>query len=329
MVKLPFENVEREVVVKEKAESSKEYGCKPEDRKVEDLIDHGIVVLNKLQGPTSHQVSDYVKKILHVNKAGHSGTLDPNVTGVLPIALSKVTRIVQVLLNAGKEYVCVMHLHGEVDEKKVRSEMEKFVGEIEQLPPIKSAVKRQLRKRNIYYLEVLEVDGKDVLFKMGCQAGTYVRKFCHDFGQKVGVGAHMQELVRTKAGPFNYEQMVSLHDLKDAYDEWQDGNEDWIRKCVLPFEVAVSHLGKVWVHDSAVDSLAHGAQLSLPGVVQFETKIKRGNIVAVMSLKGELVCIGKARMNTDDMKREEKGVCVGETKVFMARGVYPKWEKDL
>ncbi|MBT4174800.1 RNA-guided pseudouridylation complex pseudouridine synthase subunit Cbf5 [archaeon] len=328
MSKLPFEKIEREIVVREEAES--ENGSDPYARKVEDLIDYGIIILNKPQGPTSHQVSDYVKKILKLKKAGHSGTLDPNVCGVLPVALNKVTRIVQVLLNAGKEYICLMHLHSAVPEEKIKAEIEKYVGEIDQLPPIKSAVKRQWRKRNIYYLEVLEIDGQDVLFKMGCQAGTYVRKYCHDFGKRLNVGAHMQELVRTKAGPFKFEQRVSLHDLKDAYDEYlENGSEEWIRKCILPVEVAVSHLGSIWVHDSAVDSLAHGAQLSVPGVVKFETKIKRGNIVAVFTLKGELVCIGKAKMNSDDMKREEKGVCVAETKVFIPRGVYPKWEKNI
>ncbi len=326
MGKLPFEEIEREIVIRDDAES--ENGCDPYARKVEDLISNGVIVLNKPQGPTSHQTSDYVKKILKLEKAGHSGTLDPNVCGVLPVALNKVTRIVQVLLNAGKEYVCLMHLHGEVSEEKVRAEIEKYIGEIDQLPPIKSAVKRQWRKRNIYYLEVLEISGQDVLFKMGCQAGTYVRKYCHDFGKRLGVGAHMQELVRTKAGPFKFEQRVSLHDLKDAYEEYlENGSEEWIRKCVLPVEVAVSHLGKIWVHDSAVDSLAHGAQLSLPGIVKYETGIKKGDIVAVMSLKGELVCIGKAYMDSTDMGAE-KGVCVKETKVFIARGLYPKWKKD-
>src|SRR3989338_6895010 len=111
---LPFEIKEREIVVRKEAKTSDEFGCKPEERNIKDIIHYGIVNLNKPQGPTSHQVSDFVQKIFSIDKAGHSGTLDPNVTGCLPIALDKATRIVQTLLTAGKEYIGIMHLHKEV-----------------------------------------------------------------------------------------------------------------------------------------------------------------------------------------------------------------------
>jgi len=176
--KLPFEEFEREILVRKEAETDPNYGTDPNKRPIEDHIQFGIVNINKPSGPTSHQVSDIVKKILNIKKAGHSGTLDPRVTGSLPIALAKATKVVQTLLIAGKEYVCVMHLHQKVEEDKIREVINEFIGEIEQLPPIKSAVKRQLRKRNIYYLKVLEIDGQDVLFRVGCQAGTYIRKLC-------------------------------------------------------------------------------------------------------------------------------------------------------
>ena len=328
MSKLPFEGVEREILVKQDAETNPEYGCKPSERKTEDLVNYGIVLVNKPQGPTSHQISDYVKKILKLKKAGHSGTLDPNVYGLLPTALGKATRIVQVLLNAGKEYVGLMHLHYEVDEAKIREELEKYVGEITQLPPIRSAVKRRWRKRNVYYIEILDIVGKDVLFRIGCQAGTYIRKYIHDFGQRLGCGAHMQELVRTKAGPFHYKDMVSLHDLKDAYEEWQEGNDEWLRKVIVPVESATEHLSKIWIHDSAVDSMCHGAQLSVPGIVRLNSAISHGEKVAIMTLKGELVCIGKAVLTSKEIMREDKGLAVKECKVFMQRGIYPRYRRE-
>jgi H/ACA ribonucleoprotein complex subunit 4 len=314
-------------LVKKEAESNPEYGCKPSERTTEDLVQYGVVLVNKPQGPTSHQISDYVKKILKVKKAGHSGTLDPNVYGLLPTALGRATRIVQVLLNAGKEYVGLMHLHDEVAEERIREELEKYVGEITQLPPIRSAVKRRWRKRNVYYIEIIDIVGKDVLFRIGCQAGTYIRKYIHDFGQKLGCGAHMQELVRTKAGPFKYEDMVTLHDLKDAYEVWQEGDDSLLRKVVLPVEVATGHLSKVWIHDSAVDSMCHGAQLSVPGIVRLHKGISHSERVAIMTLKGELVCIGKAVMTTKEMMSADKGLAVIECKVFMQRGTYAKYRK--
>jgi len=325
---LPFEKIKREIIVKEETETDSNSGCNPSDRSVKDLINYGIICLNKPQGPTSHQVSDHVKNILNVSKAGHSGTLDPNVYGLLPVALGKATRIVQVLLNAGKEYVALMHLHEDFTEEKIRKELEKYVGEITQLPPIKSAVKRQWRKRNVYYVEILDIKGRDVLFKMGCQAGTYVRKYIHDFGLRLGCGAHMQELVRTKAGPFNYHQMVSLHDLKDAYEEFVIGNEEWLKKVILPVENAVGHLSKIWINDSAVDSMCHGAQLSVPGIVKLHKGVSHSEMVAIMTLKDELVCIGKAVMTTNEILEKEKGLAVKECKVFMDRGTYPRYKRE-
>src|SRR3989338_478532 len=177
-MKLPFENISREILVRKKAETDHNLGIKPEKRTVDMIINYGVVNIDKPKGPTSHQVSDFVQKILGINKSGHSGTLDPAVTGVLPIALGRATRVVEYLLHAGKEYVAVMHLHKEVSEEGVRVVFKEFTGKIMQKPPIKSSVKRVVREREIYYVDVLEIDGKDVLFKVGCQAGTYIRKLC-------------------------------------------------------------------------------------------------------------------------------------------------------
>ena len=178
MGKLPFEERKYEVLIKRKAGTDGKYGVFPDKRPLSELINYGIINLNKPSGPTSHQVADYVKKILNLSKVGHSGTLDPKVTGVLPIALGRGTKVLQCLLKAGKEYVCLMHLHKEINQSKIHKCVKNFVGEIEQIPPIKSAVKRIKRKRNVYYFEIMEIEGKDVLFRIGCEAGTYIRKLC-------------------------------------------------------------------------------------------------------------------------------------------------------
>src|SRR3989344_6938788 len=154
--------------------------------KIQDLLEYSIVNINKPQGPTSHQVSDFIKRIFEIEKAGHSGTLDPNVTGVLPIALGRATRIVQVLLKAGKEYTGLMRIHKDTDEAKINEAVKIFVGKIKQLPPVRSAVKRQFREREVYELEILEISGKNVLFRIRCEAGFYVRKFCYEFGKALG-----------------------------------------------------------------------------------------------------------------------------------------------
>lgn len=322
---LPFEKIEREILVRKESKTDPKFGGDPNKRDVKYLLNHGIININKPKGPTSHQVSSYVKDILKQKRCGHSGTLDPKVTGVLPVATEKSTRIVDALLSAGKEYICVMHLHKDVDEKKVRETMMSFVGKIKQLPPIKSAVKREWRYRKIYYIDIIEIDDKDVLFRVGCQAGTYIRKLCSDIGDKLEVGAHMAELVRTKAGPFKFEEMITLQDLEDAIWYYKnENNEKFLRHCISPVEKAVEHLPKVWVFDSAVNSLCHGTDLNVPGISKVESLIQVEEKIAIMTLKNELVAVGDARMISKEMINEEKGIAIKVTKVFMEPGIYPK-----
>ncbi|MBI2549918.1 RNA-guided pseudouridylation complex pseudouridine synthase subunit Cbf5 [Candidatus Woesearchaeota archaeon] len=324
---LPFEKTKREILVKRKdATTSEQHGCRPEDRKTEELISYGIVNLDKPAGPTSHQVTSYARDILKVKKAGHSGTLDPNVTGVLPVAIGRATRIVQLLLTAGKEYVCLMHIHKDIDEKKLREVCTEFTGKIKQLPPVRSSVKRQLRERTVYYFELLEVDGKDVLFKVGTQAGTYIRKLVSDIGEKIG-GAHMVELRRTKAGPFSEDDgtLATLQDLADAYHYYKnEGNDKYIRHIIQPVERAVAHIPKIWITDSAVESLCHGAPLHMPGVAKLENGIGKGDTVAIMTLKDELVAYGKAAEDSQKILKDEKGLAAKAEAVFMKEGTYPR-----
>lgn len=326
MGELPFEKIQRETLVKKRADTDPKFGKKPENRTVEELIEFGIVNIDKPAGPTSHQVSAYTKLILGINKAGHSGTLDPNVTGLLPTALARGTRVIQTLLSAGKEYVCVMHIHKEKSEEEIRKVMNEFVGKIKQLPPIKSAIKRDWRYRKVYYIEIMEIKDQDVLFRVGTQAGTYIRKLCHDIGTKLGCGAHMAELRRTKVGPFNETTLTTLQELSDNLYFYKKNGNEAIRKNVFPIEFAVSHIPKIWVLDTTVNSLCHGSNLKIPGISKIETEIQIDEDVAIMSLKDELIAIGKLKILPREIIKIERGIAVEIDRVFMLPDTYPKYD---
>ena len=319
---LPFEQREYKIIQNKLGVSNEKFGKKPSEQSIKELLNRGILIIDKPAGPTSHQAADYVKRILGLLKAGHTGTLDPGVTGVLPVAVQDATRITQALLTAGKEYVCLMHIHENVSQEKFDLVIKEFTGKINQLPPKKSAVRRRWRERNIYYFEILERKEKDVLFKVGCQAGTYIRKLVHDMGEKLGCGAHMAELRRTKAGPFDESKAVTLQNLADAYHYYQSGDDSYIKKIILPIESGVEHMKKIWILDSAVDPLCNGAYLKVPGVAKLESDIEKGDQVAVMTLKDELVLIGESFYDASDIKSFDKGIAVKTMQVFMRPGIY-------
>lgn len=311
-MKLPFEERNFELIKKEEIKLTN-----PKEKSVKELLERGMIILDKPPGPTSHQAVDYLKKILDVKKAGHSGTLDPNVTGALPVALNKATRITNALLPAGKEYVCLMHLHDLIEENHFKGVMDKFIGKITQLPPKKSAVKRAYRERTIYYMKILDVKDKDVLFLVGCQGGTYIRKLVHDIGEKLGCGAHMTELRRTKAGPFKEEESHTLQDIADAIHFYKKGNEKYIKPMLKPIESAVGHLKKIYVYDSAIQSLSQGAFLKMPGVAAYDSDINPNDLVAVMTLSQELILIGSANLSANELKRSKKGIVITTKQVFI------------
>lgn len=323
---MPADRPRARIVLKEEA-SDPNHGCVPEERLTAKLLNLGVVNLDKPSGPTSHEVVSWVKKVLHLEKAGHSGTLDPRVTGVLPCGLGRATRVLQSLLEAGKEYVCVLRVHKEQSEERVKEALSLFVGDIFQRPPVKSSVARRVRVRRVYYAEPLEYDANHgrLLFRVGCQAGTYVRKLCVDVGEVLGVGAHMEELRRTRVGPFKEDEtLATLQNLADAwYYYTMEGDDRLLRKYVLPVERAVAHVPKVVVRDSAIDAICHGADLAAPGILQLDEDVRKGKLVAVTSLKGELVALGTALEDARVVVKRRTGLMVSTQKVIMERGTYP------
>jgi len=317
---------EREVLVRAEDITDPRYGCEPERRPILEHIRLGFLNLDKPVGPTSHEVVAWVKRIMGIKRAGHAGTLDPKVSGVLPIALEDATKALQALAKADKEYVCLMYLHSEVSPQKLQEVLSEFTGEIYQRPPLRSAVRRQIRRRRIYFLELLEREGRELLLRIGCEAGTYVRKLVFDIGEALGCGAHMLELRRVRSGPFAEDgTLVKLQDVADAYVLWkEEGREDMLRKVILPVEACVRALPKVVIRDGAVDAICHGASLAAPGVLKVETGISVGGLIAVMTLKGELVALMEALMTSKQMYEADKGLVAKPVRVIMKPGTYPK-----
>jgi len=217
-----------------------------------------------------------------------------------------------------------MQVHADTPESTIRDVLSEFVGEIYQKPPLRASVKREPRKRFIYQLDVSEVDGRKVLFRCACQAGTYMRKLCSDVGEVLGCGSHMRELRRTRAGPFmEDDSLVTLHELSSAQSDFESGDDCALRKIIQPMEVALTSLPKVVIRDSAVDSVCHGADLALPGLLQLDSAIERNRLVALFTLKGEAVGLGRALLTSREMLDQERGEAVKIERVIMERGTYP------
>ena len=313
------------MIVKDPDTIPDRWGKKPSDRSVGELLRGGVVILDKPSGPTSHQVTAWARDALHVGRIGHGGTLDPYVSGVLPLTLGKAVRLTDVVLSSDKQYICLMRLHGDRPEKRIREVISRFVGRIYQLPPVRSAVKRQLRIRRISSLEILDIRGREVLFSVDCDAGTYVRTLCTDIGDVLGCGANMVELRRTRSGKMTEARSATLHDLRDAYVFWQQyGREDWLRSLIMPMEVLVEPLPKIVVKATAVDAICHGADLNIQGIHMLDEDIRKNALVAMMTARGELIAIGHMAMSSQKIIATSQGKAVVTERVFMDEGHYPR-----
>jgi len=287
----------------------------------------GIIVIDKPKGPSSHEVAAWVGKMLGC-QVGHAGTLDPQVSGVLLVMLGNAVRLAPLLLQHDKEYICLMRLHGEVDRERILKLAEEFTGRLYQRPPRKSAVKRALRIREIRKLEILDTEGRLVLFRVECDAGTYIRSLCHHMGLAAGAGAHMQELRRTRSGVFGEDGMHSLYDVQDAAVAARAGDSSALHAMILPVDAAVPDLPAVVICDAAIDAVCRGAQLAGVGVVSMK-EFGKGDTVAVLSQKNEFVCLGKALVPSASFKPGDTGLVIAPTTVFLQPGIYPRgWIKS-
>jgi len=298
---------------------------------VEELLNRGVINLDKPAGPTSHQVVSWIKDMLGVKRTGHSGTLDPGVSGVLPVALGSATKLLKILLIGGKEYVGILELKRKVKEEELRTVFKEFTGPIYQIPPEQAAVKRQLRIRRIYDLELLEFDGKNALFRTNTESGTYIRTLCYDIGLRLGTVGKMAGLRRTRSGHFYEKDSVTLQELKDGIVFYRENSEEsLIRRCIQPVEKMVEHLPVIVIRTGAVDAVCHGAPLARPGALELDSGIRRGEPAALFTPKAELVAVVKPTMNAEEIISAKEGVVAQPLRVVMEPDSYPRmWKQRL
>ncbi|KAI8332556.1 H/ACA ribonucleoprotein complex subunit 4 [Chlamydoabsidia padenii] len=304
-------------------------GCSPLKRSLNEYVRYGVINLDKPANPSSHEVVAWVRRILRVDKTGHSGTLDPKVTGCLIVCIDRATRLVKSQQGAGKEYVCILRLHDALEsEKKLSQAIETLTGALFQRPPLISAVKRQLRVRTIHESKLYEFDNDRHLavFWASCEAGTYMRTLCVHLGLLLGVGGHMQELRRVRSGAMSEnDDIVTMHDVMDA--QWVfDNNKDesYLRRVVRPLETLLTGYKRVVVKDSAVNAICYGAKLMIPGLLRYESGIEINEEVVLMTTKGEAIALAYAQMTTAVMATCDHGVVAKVKRVIMERDTYPR-----
>jgi H/ACA ribonucleoprotein complex subunit 4 len=303
------------------------YGHYPDKRPIESLLQYGLVLVDKPAGPTSHEVVAWVKRVLEIEKAGHSGTLDPGATGLLPIGLGEGTKALSVLLLGPKEYYALARLHSHVSDDRLKRVMQEFTGELYQRPPQRSSVRRVTRVRTVYEFDRMESYDRLVLMRILCQAGTYIRKIIYDIGEVLSPGATMIELRRTRVSNLLEREsgLVRLHDLADAFQRYKESKDDEkLRRLVIPIERCLEGIRAVTVRDTAVDALCHGAPLAVPGVVAVPEDMRVGELVGVYTLKGEIVGLGQAAMTKQEIEQNARGIAFAMKRIIMKPNTYPK-----
>lgn len=250
----------------------------------------GILVIRKEKGFTSHDVVAKLRGILHMKKIGHTGTLDPQAEGVLPVALGKGTRLVEMLTEKEKTYEAVLRLGIKTDtqdmtgavleEKEVKVSAQEveaavqcFLGDQMQIPPMYSALKvggkklyelaregkvieREPRPVHFYEIQILGMELPLVRLRVTCSKGTYIRTLCHDIGEKLGCGGCMEALLRTRSGRFTLEESYTLSQVEKAV---QDGT---ISEIILSVEKVLEEYPRVCVRETGDRLLANGNPLS-------------------------------------------------------------------
>ncbi|XP_003745518.1 H/ACA ribonucleoprotein complex subunit 4 [Galendromus occidentalis] len=304
-------------------------GASPLKRSLKDYLSSGYINLDKPSNPSSHEVVSWIKRILKVEKTGHSGTLDPKTSGCLVVCIDRATRLVKSQQSAGKEYVGIFQLHEKPESvAKVYQVVEKLQGALFQRPPLIAAVKRQLRVRTVYEQKLLEYDEEknSGIVWMSCEAGTYVRTSCVHIGLLCGTGGIMTELRRCRSGTNREtDTMVTMHDIKDAMYAYENNrDESYLRRVVRPLEGLLTDKKRIVMKDSSVNAICYGAKIMLPGVLRYDAGIDLNDEVVVMTTKGEAICLAIALMTSSTIASVDHG-CVAKIKrVVMERDVYPR-----
>jgi H/ACA ribonucleoprotein complex subunit 4 len=296
---------------------------------VDDRIREGaFLLLDKPRGPSSHQVTAWARDLLGVDRAGHAGTLDPNVSGLLWVGVGPALKLLPLVLEFPKRYVGVVTFHANVAPRDLDRAVAEFTGPIYQTPPVRSAVRRERRIRTIHRLAVIDTDGPQRVLDVVADSGTYIRTLAVDLGEALGVGAHLEELRRISTGPFDESRSVSMTVLADAASARAAGDPAPMLALLHPIAEVWSEFPTVVVKDAAASALAHGAGLARGGIVSLPRTFSRGARVALVSRAGALIATGVARVDAGEMTGPEKGWVVAETRVFVDPKEYPALWSD-
>ena len=305
--------------------TSAEHGKRVEARNLAERMECGIILLDKASGPTSHQLTAWIRGMFELEKMGHGGTLDPFATGLLPLLLGKSMRLTGPLLTHDKTYVAVMRIHGGVEQERLVQVLKRQKGGIYNVPPEISAVKVQVRTRRISRLELLAFDDEHFVVEIDCEAGTYVRTMARDIGLFIGRRVELVELRRTRSGMFSLEHCVNVEQLADAWWLYSErGEEEALKRIIQPMELLVDRYPSVVVKDGAAASISHGAPLLRPGIISMPTDCNAGTEVALHTVKGELVALAELLHDSEQIAPLENGEMARSTTVLMKPGVYPR-----
>ncbi len=314
------------------SDTNPDFGCRPEERTLDELLNSGVILVDKPRGPTSHQLTAWARDLLGISKIGHGGTLDPFATGLLTLLLGKATRLTDIVLSGDKTYVGVLRFGRPVEESELRDLLSKLEGVIYNVPPLESAVKIQVRTRTIRSIRAVEADtdSKIAAFKVSCSAGTYVRTLAKDIGLLLGTTCELTELHRSHTGSFSQEMACTMQQLADAAFMYHEHDDDRaLRKLISPVESILSKLPSITIKDGAAAALSHGAPLARPGVISAQKGVDEGTVVLLRTVKGEAVSVATMKVDSDSLGEMATGEVAVAKSVLMEPGTYPQsWSKE-
>ena len=319
------------LIFDDNATTNPKFGNIPLERSLDELLGSGILLVKKPRGPTSHQLTAWIRNVLGITKIGHGGTLDPMATGLLTILCGRATRLTDIILKGDKRYISVIRFGRNIELEELEALLASLVGEIYNVPPKESAVKVQVRTRTISSLRLLDFDfdSRIAAIEISCVAGTYIRTLTRDIGLLLNTSCEMLELHRDKTSIFDESMACNMHQLVDAIFLWKEHNDEKsLRKLLTPVESILTKIPSITIKDGAVAAMTHGAPLARPGVVNASSKITSGSLVVINSMKGEAVAVAEISVDIDEVSNMKKGQVAVAKSVLMPTGIYPQnWSK--
>ena len=318
------------IILDSEAKTDDEIGKIPDMRTVEERLEAGFILLDKAAGPSSHQVASWARDMFGLERLGHGGTLDPFATGVLPLMAGKSMKLTKKILTHDKTYICVFRFASEPDSKMLEEVMSNMTGRVFNVPPEISAVKIQVRSRRIFTFEKLDFKNNQMVARVECEAGTYIRTMARDMGLLLNMKVELKELRRETSGIFKLEDCVTLQQLADAYWLWKELSQpEALLRIIHPVEKLLLDYPSVTVKDSAAAALSHGAPLLRPGIVSIDPAIGDGRDIVVNTMKGETVGIVNMLVTSDSVKGMDSGEIARPSMVLLNQDLYPRrWKKS-